>query len=209
MQQLTGYVDLSGQFIYGTGGLDFDGAAITNYAISLNTEDIPKLSVSLKIYGDLKPSTNLRLDSAAQDYEQKNITPTSILFNLDDTISAVTSFNYSVDFDSKPTYEIQSTKSSYSKILTPIKYSVSANIEMLEQEFENITQLLENESFNRNISFSLIDENGSVLNEFSVPNASLKSQNVSISSSDTIQLSINYIGYGLNIPTATATASPI
>lgn len=209
IQQLTGYVNLSGQFVYGTNGLDFNGATITNYKISLNPEDIPRLSVDLKIYGDLKPSTDLRLSSAAQDYEQKNISPTSIVFNLDDTVSAVTSFDYSVEFDSIPTYEIESTKSSYSKILTPIKYSASANIEMLEQEFENMTGLLENESFNRNISFSLIDESGLVLNEFSLPNASLKSQNISISSSDTVQLSISYVGYGLNVPTGAPVSSAL
>jgi hypothetical protein len=204
IQELTGYANLSGQFIYGTGGLDFDQATITNYKISLSPQDIPTLSADLKIYGDLKPAAGLRLNSSYTDNSGENFDPTSIVFNLDDTISAVTRFSYSVDFDSKPTYEIESVKSSSSKILTPIKYSVSADIEMIEQEFENMTGLLQNEEFNRDVSFSLIDNSGVVLNSFSVPNASLKSQKISATPSDTIQVSLDYVGYGLNIPTGVA-----
>jgi hypothetical protein len=198
--EFTGYVDLSGQFIYGTGGLDFNGAAINSYKISLDPQDIPKLSVDLKIYGDLKPSTAPGLPSASGDYTGENITPTDVVFNLDDTVSAVTKFSYSVDFDCRPTYEIETIKSSTSKILTPIKYAVSADIEMLEQEFENMTGLLQDENFDRDISFSFLDESGSVLNTFSVPNASLKSQKISITPTDTIQLSVDYVGYGLTLP---------
>ncbi len=208
IQELTGYANLSGQFIYGTGGLNFDQATITNYKISLASQDIPTLSVDLKIYGDLKPATGLRLNSSYTDNTGENFDPTSIVFNLDDTISAVTRFSYSVDFDSRPTYEIDSVKSSSSKILTPIKYSASADIEMIEQEFENMTGLLQNEEFNRDVSFSLIDNNGVVLNSFSVPNASLKSQKISAAPSDTIQVSLDYVGYGLNIPTGIAANYP-
>ena len=64
IQQLTGYVDLSGQFIYGENGLDFNQAAITNYKISLSPQDIPTLSADLKIYGDMEPATTLRVNSA-------------------------------------------------------------------------------------------------------------------------------------------------
>ena len=179
IQQLTGYVDLSGQFIYGENGLDFNQAAITNYKISLSPQDIPTLSADLKIYGDMEPATTLRVNSAYSDNTGENLNPTSIVLNLDDTISAVTSFSYSVDFDCVPTHEIESIKSSSSKILTPIKYSVSADIEMIEQEFENMTGLLEDETFNRNISFSLVDSSGGYLNTFTIPNASLKSQKIS------------------------------
>ena len=209
LQELTGYANLSGQFIYGTGGLDFDQATITNYKVSLSPQDIPTFSVDLKIYGDLSPTPELRLISAYSDNSGENITPTNIVFNLDNTISAVTKFSYSVDFDSRPTYEIESIKSSSSKILTPIKYSASADIEMVEQEFENMTGLLQSETFNRDISFSLVDASGVTLNTFSLPNASLKSQNISITPSDTIKLSLDYIGYSLNIPTGIAPNSPV
>lgn len=204
IQELTGYADLSGQFIYGENGLDFDQAVVKNYKISLSPQDIPTLSVDLNIYGDIKPATALRDNSAYSDNAEENINPTSIVLDLDNTISAVTSFSYSVDFDCTPTHEIESIKSSSSKILTPIKYSVSADIEMIEQEFENMTGLLEDETFNRNISFSLVDSSGAYLNTFTIPNASLRSQKISATPSDTVQLSVDYVGYGLNVPTGVA-----
>ena len=82
IQELTGYANLSGQFIYGTGGLDFDQATITNYKISLSPQDIPTLSADLKIYGDLKPATGLRLNSSYADNSGENFGPTSIVFNI-------------------------------------------------------------------------------------------------------------------------------
>lgn len=199
LQRLTGYSDLSGQFIYGTNALNFNDAVITSYKVSLSPENIPKISVNLKIYGDLKPTTILAIDSSIADEPGQNLTPTNIIFNLDDKISAVTNFSYSIDFDARQTYEIESIKSSSSKIVTPIKYSVSADIEMLEQEFENITGSLQDETFNRNISFSFINEAGDILNSFSVPNASLQSQRISAKPSDTIQLSVDYLGYSLDL----------
>ena len=67
-----------------------------------------------------------------------------------------------------------------------------------------MTGLLEDETFNRNISFSLVDSSGAYLNTFTIPNASLRSQKISATPSDTVQLSVDYVGYGLNVPTGVA-----
>lgn len=194
IQELTGDTNLSGQFIYGSNALDFNDAVITNYTMSITPEDVPKSSVKLKIFGDLTPTTNIRKDTASGDYEIKNLKVSSISLNMDGKSSAITDFSYSIDFDAKPTYEIESTKSSSVKILNPVRYSSSAKIEMIEQEFENVTGLIE-KSQNRTISFSITDEEPTVLNTYEVPNASLQSQEISINAGDTVSLSLGYVGY--------------
>lgn len=197
VQELTGATNISGQFVFGDKALDFDSAVITKYSISVKPTEIPKVSVDLEIYGDLKPTTNIRTGTASGDYAIKDLDVGSITLNLDDTNSAVTDFSYDVRFDVKPTYEIESIKSSTSRIISPIKYGCAANLEIVEQEFENMTGLINSEAFNRNISFSFIDKDLSILNTYSLPNASLASQEISIKAQDTIQVGVKYNGYSL------------
>lgn len=197
VQELTGATNISGQFVFGDKALDFDSAVITKYSISVKPTEIPKVSVDLEIYGDLKPTTNIRTGTASGDYAIKDLDVGSITLNLDDTNSAVTDFSYDVQFDVKPTYEIESIKSSTSRIISPIKYGCAANLEIVEQEFENMTGLINSEAFNRNISFSFIDKDLAILNTYSLPNASLASQEISIKAQDTIQVGVKYNGYSL------------
>lgn len=204
LQELTGVTNLSGQFIFGDKALDFNEAVITKYSVSVNAKKIPKISVDLQIYGDLKPTATIRKDDASGDYAIKDLDVGAISLSMDDTNSAVTDFVYDVQFDVRPTYEIESIKSSSAKIITPIKYGCAANLEIIEQEFENMTGLVNTESFNRNISFSFTDKDLNVLNSYSVPNASLSSQNISIKPRDTIQLALKYNGYSLLADSAPA-----
>ena len=197
IQELTGKTNLSGQFIYGDKALEFSDAVIKKYSVSVNAREIPKISVDLEIYGDLKPTTDIRKNDASGDYKIKDLDVGSVTLNMDDTNSAVTDFTFDAEFDVRPTYEIESVKSSAAKIITPIKYGCATNLEIIEQEFENMTGLLENESFNRNISFSFTDKDLNVLNSYAVPNASLASQSISITPRDTIKLELKYNGYSL------------
>ena len=190
IQELTGKTNLSGQFIYGDKALEFSDAVIKKYSVSVNAREIPKISVDLEIYGDLKPTTDIRKNDASGDYKIKDSDVGSVTLNMDDTNSAVTDFTFDAEFDVRPTYEIESVKSSAAKIITPIKYGCATNLEIIEQEFENMTGLLENESFNRNISFSFTDKDLNVLNSYAVPNASLASQSISITPRDTIKFQL-------------------
>lgn len=154
LNELTGFVGLSGQFIYGQDALDFTDAAISRYQIKMNATEPPEVNVDLKIYGDLKPTTSLRKSTAQQDEEVRSMDIDFISLNFMGKNSPVTEFNFSADFDCKPTYEIESAKSSAVKIFTPVKYAASAKIEMTEQEYEDMTGLFSTENFDK--SFSLI-----------------------------------------------------
>lgn len=197
LQEFTGMTNLSGQFIYGTSALEFDQAAISSYSISADATSSPKVSVDIKIFGDFKPATTIQ--AGAPDYGFENLGPESTFINVENRNSILTNFSYNVNFDVKPTYEISSTKSSSSKILSPIKYSTSADMLMDEQEFVDVTGLMGTEGFNRNITFEMKNEGSTVLNTYNIPNASISSQSASVAAGDLVKMSVKYQGLELNV----------
>ena len=197
LQEFTGITNLSGQFIYGTNALDFNQGTISSYSISADAESSPKISVNMKIFGDFKPAATIR--ASTSDYGFENLGPESTFINVENRTSILTNFSYKVDFKVKPTYEISSTKSSTSKILSPIEYSASADMLMDEQEFVDITGLMESETFSRSVTFNIQDENSTPLNTYDIPNASISSQSASVAAGDLVKMSVTYKGLELNV----------
>ena len=149
----------------------------------------------MKIFGDFKPTANIT--SGTVDYSFEELGPESVSIDVEGRNSTLTNFSYSVDFDVKPTYEINSIKSSSAKILSPIKYKSSAKMLMDEQEFEDVTGLIESETFNRNITFNIQDTGSNILNTYNIPNASLSSQEVKVAAGDLVEMSIEYAGFSI------------
>lgn len=194
-QEFTGITNLSGRFIYGANAVEFTDGVISSYSISVDTQSSPKVSVDMKIFGDFKPTANIT--SGTVDYSFEELGPESVSIDVEGRNSTLTNFSYSVDFDVKPTYEINSIKSSSAKILSPIKYKSSAKMLMDEQEFEDVTGLIESETFNRNITFNIQDTGSNILNTYNIPNASLSSQEVKVAAGDLVEMSIEYAGFSI------------
>ena len=68
-----------------------------------------------------------------------------------------------------------------------------------EQEFIDVTGLIQSETFNRNISLNLSNTSASLLNTYTVPNASLKSQSTSVTAGDLVEMSVEYLGLDSNV----------
>ena len=197
LQEFTGITNLSGQFQFGTGAIDFNEASISSYSINVGIQKAPQVSVNMKIFGDFKPATSQV--SASSDYiiEDLGINPATI--TLESRQSLLQEFSFSVNFDVKPTFEISSVKSTSNRLFSPVTYSAKAKMLVDEQEFIDVTGLLESETFNRSVSLSLKNIGASVLNTYTVPNASLKSQSTSIAAGDLVEMSVEYLGLDLNV----------
>ena len=246
---LTGFIGLSGQFIYGNDALDFTDAAISNYSLNMDTQGAPQISVDLKIFGDLKPATTLRKSIAASDISKKNISASNTKFSYMGKNSPISQFSVSAAFDLRPTYEIESIKSSAVRIVPPVKFSSSATMELTEQEYENVSGLLESENYDRSISLvfndgptsstlageTLAEESGRFfaltssglqtglhpeivnliktgtvkLNPYEFEGFGLKSQSISLTTNDTIQLETSFNGYSTNLPIGNAPSTPV
>jgi hypothetical protein len=90
--------------------------------------------------------------------------------------------------NSKPSYEIGSINSSDVKITSPVITKISTNIEMLEQEVEDITGLVNEENFNKNISVIFSDladaANAKEIAEARITAEKIKNSGVSIDDLD-------------------------
>ena len=226
LRSLTGFVGLSGQFIYGKDALEFNDAVISNYSLSMDSQSIPTVSADLKIYGDLKPvtrpsneagSNHLTLpfspnNSIASDHTIRDLDANDVSFTFMQKTVPISNFAFNAAFNVKPTYEISTIKSSTVKIIPPVQLSTSVKMEMTEQEFENVTGFVSGSTTGYSSSQNLPIETGanfgkrrftlgfSDLKTYDFSGFSLESQNVSISTRETVQLDSKYKGYLLNLP---------
>jgi hypothetical protein len=194
---LTGVSDLTGILIHGNSALSFTDAAIESYSLNVRANNnTPESTVNMKIFGDFKPSAPpVGLSGFTQDNSPLDAVPmTGLQLNIDDTSSAIESFEYNVQFDLKPTYEIESVKSSAVKILSPARYSCKASLVMLEEDFEDVTGFLETESYNRNLTFSLFSESGQH-GSYEIPSGSKSSQSITAADSDLLKADFAFNGY--------------
>jgi len=201
LKSITGVTNISGQFIHGEKAMDFTDAVISSYNFSVSANSLPSISFDIAIYGDFKPgdrklTKNLRDASLLDESGIVDITSTGVNLVLDNTTNFVQSFNYSASFNAVPTYEIDSIKSSTVKILPPIQYSANASLEFNDETLEDVTGLLENETFNRTVTFT-ISGDGEEIASFEVPGASLKDQSISQTVGDTEQISLSFVGYSV------------
>lgn len=168
LQSLTGATNLSGQFVYKNNAIDFTNAAISSYGLNLDSNGFGEINVTLQIFGDMKPTTNLKVLTASADFEALDMTPSIFSLNLDGKNSAIKSLNYEASFDVKPTNNIGSINYSNVNIFSPVVHKINANIEMLEQEIEDVTGLIEEDKFNRKIDIIFSSkENESSINRIS------------------------------------------
>lgn len=196
IQTITGVTDISGQFIHNDKAMDFTDGVISSYDFSVSNDSLPSISFSIDIYGDFKPGTPKTISSMTQESGIVGVDVTGFSLNLDNNTNFVQNFSYSVNFDARPTYEIASTKSSTVKILPPTQYSANASLEFNDQTLEDVTGLLENETFNRTVTFT-ISGDGEEIASFEVPGASLRNQSISQRVGDTEQISLSFVGYSV------------
>jgi len=158
IQSLTGVGDLSGQFVYKNNAIDFSDAAISNYSLNLDEDGFAEISVTMQIFGDMKPTTNLQLSTASEDFPIFDQTPTITHFDLGNKNSAIKSLNYEASLKPKSSNNIGSIISSNVDFTSPTEHSISADIEMLEQDVEDVTGFAENDQLTKNIDLIFAPE---------------------------------------------------
>jgi len=159
IQSLTGVSDLSGQFIYKNNAINFSDAVISDYSLNLNEDGLAEVSVTLQIFGDTKPTTNLELSNAVQDFPIFNSTPKITHFNLDGKSSAVKKIDYNASLNPKSSNIIGSINSSNIHFESPTVHKISADIEMITgQEVEDPTGFVDNDKLTKNIDIIFAPE---------------------------------------------------
>lgn len=230
----TGVSNLSGEFIYGTGVLGFSDACVSNINISVSEGSVPMVSYDLYIHGDIEPSVRTGNDTSAStgntyqnDYPTGALGATGITLTADFSTALqqsekadVQNFDYNVSFDFRPTYEIESIKSSSVRFVNPAVVTVDATVTPRSQVFESTTGTINDYNYNmsetvtldsqygqsieskivpsragkRTISLSLYIGSGDA-QTFSVPEAILQSQSLQTSVGGVTTANVSYKGF--------------
>ena len=152
IQTLTGVTNLSGQFIYKNDAIDFTDAVISNYGFNLNEDGFAEVNVTLQIFGDTKPTTNLKLLNSIDDFPIINKTPDITHFIVDGINSPFKKLNYEASFSPQSSNNIGSINASNINFTSPTAHKISVDIEMLDQEIQDITGFVDQNKLKKDIT---------------------------------------------------------
>jgi hypothetical protein len=189
----TGNIALDASINYENDSYGFKSGYMNSYMVNCAIGAIPKVTANFTVYDHLIRSANSSGSLAHPAIYIPN--QGSISIECDDSSSnRVVGFDYSIKNLFKPLYSIGSNLPSRIEAIYPIEYTASVQIEVDDAFLENSNNFLISRE-NKTINISIKGRNGNVLQNLSIPNASLIGEQLSASSDGILKLTLNYIGH--------------
>jgi hypothetical protein len=191
----TGDSSFSGSFRYNGLTYGFTSGFLNRYSISCSVGDVPQISASINVYGDLKPSLEvLPYQSHPAIYIPS---PKSMLVSGDNsTNNRIKSFNYELTINRQAVYSLDS----YSRVdevvfLPPVAVSASLDFDAVNFTPEDYKYFISSAE-KKNFKVIINDRNSTeeILN-LDIPNIQLSSQQLSSSADNKLSITNSYIGY--------------
>jgi len=192
----TGILPISGDVYYENSHYGFASSYLSSYAVNCAVGAAPRVSVTLDVLDemsiDLDTSNNLLpLQHPPIDIPSQG----SIVATCEQSATnRITSFNYSLKPRRKYYYTIGSNVPSAVERFSPMEYLADITIDVDDAFLQDGFSFLE-ERENKNVSLSINGRNGLPIQTLTVPNASLISENLSVSSEGGATLTLNYKGH--------------
>ena len=189
----TGNAVLDASINYENDSYGFKSGYMNSYMVNCAIGAIPKVTANFTVYDDLVRSAN----SSGILVHPPIYIPNqgSISIQCDDSSSnRVVGFDYSIKKSFRPLYTIGSNLPSIVESIYPIEYTASVQIEVDDAFLESSNNFLISRQ-NKIVSISIKGRNGNVLQNLSIPNASLIGEQLSASSDGVLKLTLNYIGH--------------
>lgn len=191
----TGDVAFSGTFLYNGLNYSFTSGYLNRYSIDCSVGDIPRISCSIAIYGDLKPTD---VQPVILTHPTIYIpSPRSISVSGNDTsTNRVKSFNYELTINRQPIYSLDSARDVDEVVFVPpINISASMDLDvhgMTPENYKAFSNSINEYAFN--ISIYNRAEDMQILN-LNIPNIQLVGQNLTSTSENSLTITNNYVGY--------------
>jgi hypothetical protein len=191
----TGDSSFSGSFRYNGLTYGFTSGFLNRYSISCSVGDVPQISASINVYGDLKPSLEVLPYQAHPAIYIPS--PRSMLVSGDNsTNNRIKSFNYELTINRQAVYSLDS----YSRVdevvfLPPVTVSASLDFDAVNftpEDYKYFISSAEKKNFKVIINDRNI--NTGILN-LDIPNIQLSSQQLSSSADNKLSITNSYIGY--------------
>lgn len=191
----TGAVNMSGSINYNDDSYGFNSGYLETYSVNCAVGSIPKVSASISVYDEM-----VRFD---KNNEGSVATPNifipnqgSITLTCDNSsTNRVVGFDYSVKISRKPIYSIGSLFPSEVITFPILEYTASVQIDVDDAFLQNAHSFL-SQLQEKTVSFTIRSrDNATILQQLSLPKASLVSETLSSSADGGVKLTLNYIGH--------------
>jgi hypothetical protein len=189
----TGATNIVGGIEYDNKSYRFNSGYLDEYMVSCAVGSIPKISTNITIYDEMK---------IGDKFTSSSTTPTILIPNQgsisatcdNSTTNRVVGFDYAVKSFRKPIYTIGSLFPSEIVSMPILEYVSSVQIDVDDAFLQSGFSFLRNRE-NKSVSFTINGRNGSLIQAFTIPNASLVGEAISSSADGGIKLTLNYIGH--------------
>lgn len=170
----------------------FNSGYLNSYSVNCAVGSVPKVNASFTVYDEMKSGINASGTTTTNVLipSQGSITATCD----NSTTNRVIGFDYSLSITKKPYYTVGLETPIEVKHIDPIQYSASVQIEVDDIFLESGFNFLTGRE-NRTVSFAIKGRDGTTLQNLSIPNASLVSEQLSSSSDGAVRLTLNYLGH--------------
>jgi hypothetical protein len=191
----TGDSSFSGSLSYNGKSYGFTSGFLNRYGISCTVGEIPKISCSVSVYGELKPSLEVL---KTQEHPSIFIpSPRSISVSGDNTSNnRVKSFSFEYSINRQPVFSIDSARDVDEVVfLPPVNVSASLTFDAVNLTPENCDFFLQSaQKKNFDISVKNRDNNSEIV-RLTIPNIQQISQELSSSSDSSLTIVSSYIGF--------------
>jgi hypothetical protein len=191
----TGENNISGSINYNDDSYGFTSGYLTEYIVNCAVGSIPKISSNITVYDAMvREDKNASGSVASPAIYIPNQGSISLTCDNSST-NRVVGFDYSIKIDRRPIYSIGSIFPKEIATMPVIEYSASVQIDVDDAFLSNSTGFL-NARQNKNVSFTIRSrDNALILQQLTIPKASLVSEALSSSADGGVKLTLNYIGH--------------
>ena len=190
----TGDINMSGSIHYDGASYGFESGYLNSYSVNCAVGSIPRVNADFVVYDEMRSGYNA--SGAVSPPAIRVPTQGSIAITADNvTNNRVVGFDYSVSCKRKPYYTIGSETIADIKLLPPLEYTAAVQLDVDNAFMESGFAFLGTGKGAKTVSVNIDDNDANDVASFTVPNASLISEQLNASSDGTLKLTLNYRGH--------------
>jgi len=193
----TGSKPISGSLNYdNNASYGFTDGYLTEYSVNCAVGAVPKVNANIVVYDEMQSGASASGTVATDIYIPSQGSISATCDNT--TTNRVIGFDYSLSISRKPYYTIGSESPVEVKLIEPIEYRSSVQLEVDDVFLESGYSFLatgKDGGNARTVSFTIQGRNGNALQSLSIPNAALVGEQLSASADGGMRLTLNYIGH--------------
>ena len=189
----TGSKPISGSVNYNGGSYGFQSGYLTSYSVNCAVNSIPKVNTSVVVYDEMRDTI-----------DASGTTNTTLLIPNQGSISAtcdnsttnrVVGFDYSLTVKRQPYYTIGSEVPAEVKMISPIQYAASVQLEVDDAFLESGFAFLGTGKSSKSVTFAINGRDGTSIQSLNIPNACLVGEQLNASADGALRLTLNYMGH--------------